>query len=78
MINDTDALLVALQSLGRIEDTAEEIAAHNYQDSTTIDLCRDIEIVIQDLHRFLKDRGSQAFKDYIDIEEHRIAEADHP
>lgn len=78
MNSASDYLLVALQTLGRIEDTAEEIAAHNYQDSTTIDLCRDIEIEIQELHRFLKDRDSEAFKDYLDIEAHRIAEATHP
>lgn len=78
MINDTDALLVALQTLDKIEEIAEEISGHNYQDSTTIDLCRDVEIHIKDLHAWLQDRGSKAFNNYREINWHEKAESSHP
>ena len=45
------ALWATLMSIEKIYEISREISDHNYQDSTTIDLCRDIEIEIQDIYK---------------------------
>tara|TARA_E500000318_G_scaffold36050_1_gene35122 strand:- start:381 stop:623 length:243 start_codon:yes stop_codon:yes gene_type:complete len=73
------ALWSTLMSIQKIYEISREISDHNYQDSTTIDLCRDIEIEIQDIYKgIVKEEAPAFYREYIDAAGQAIAEEMHP
>jgi hypothetical protein len=67
-----------LMSIEKIHEISREISDHNYLDSTTIDLCRDIEIEIRDLFTILKEEAPKFHREYIEAKAQAIAEEMHP
>ena len=73
------ALWATLMTIDKIYGISREISDHNYQDSTTIDLCRDIEIEIQDIYKVILKEEAPAFhREYIEAKAQAIAEEMHP
>ena len=73
------ALWATLMTIDKIYEISREISDHNYQDSTTIDLCRDIEIEIQDIYKvILKEEAPAFYREYIEAKAQAIAEEMHP
>ena len=72
------ALYHALEQLVRIGEIAEEVSDHNYQDSTTIDLCADIGLEIQSVFETLKEEAPEYAKKYFEDKAQALAEACHP
>jgi hypothetical protein len=73
------ALWATLMTIDKIYEISREISDHNYQDSTTIDLCRDIEIEIQDIYKVILKEEAPAFhREYIEAKAQAIAEEMHP
>ena len=73
------ALWSTLMSIQKIYEISREISDHNYQDSTTIDLCRDIEIEIQDIYKVILKEEAPAFhREYVEAKAQAIAEEMHP
>ena len=67
-----------LMSIDKIYEIAREISDHNYQDSTTIDLCRDIEIEIRDLFQILREEAPKFCREYTEAVGQAKAEEMHP
>jgi len=73
------ALWATLMTIDKIYEISREISDHNYQDSTTIDLCRDIEIEIQDIYKVILKEEAPAFhREYVEAKAQAIAEEMHP
>lgn len=73
------ALWSTLESLNKIAEIAREVSDHNYQDSTTIDLCRDIEIEIDFAYKqVVKEEAPAFYREYIEAKAQAIAEEMHP
>ena len=73
------ALWATLMTIDKIYEISREISDHNYQDSTTIDLCRDIEIEIQDIYKvILKEEAPKFYQEYIEAKAQALAEEMHP
>jgi len=73
------ALWSTLMTIDKIYEISREISDHNYQDSTTIDLCRDIEIEIQDIYKVILKEEAPAFhREYVEAKAQAIAEESHP
>ena len=73
------ALWATLMTIDKIYGISREISDHNYQDSTTIDLCRDIEIEIQDIYKVILKEEAPAFhREYVEAKAQAIAEEMHP
>jgi len=73
------ALWATLMTIQKIYEISREISDHNYQDSTTIDLCRDIEIEIQDIYKVILKEEAPAFhREYVEAKAQAIAEEMHP
>ena len=73
------ALWATLMTIDKIYEISREISDHNYQDSTTIDLCRDIEIEIQDIYKVILKEEAPAFhREYVEAKAQAIAEESHP
>ena len=73
------ALWATLMTIEKIYEISREISDHNYQDSTTIDLCRDIEIEIQDIYKVILKEEAPAFhREYVEAKAQAIAEEMHP
>lgn len=72
------ALYYALEQLVRIGEIAEEVSDHNYQDSTTIDLCADIGLEIQSVFDSLKDEAPEFYRDYFEAKGQAKEEEMHP
>lgn len=73
------ALWGVLMTIDKIYEISREISDHNYQDSTTIDLCRDIEIEIQDIYKVILKEEAPAFhREYVEAKAQAIAEEMHP
>jgi hypothetical protein len=73
------ALWATLDTIDKIYEISREISDHNYQDSTTIDLCRDIEIEIQDIYKVILKEEAPAFhREYVEAKAQAIAEEMHP
>jgi hypothetical protein len=73
------ALWGVLMTIDKIYEISREISDHNYQDSTTIDLCRDIEIEIQDIYKeILKEEAPKFHREYVEAKAQAIAEEMHP
>lgn len=68
----------ALECLSKIAEIAEEVSDHNYQDSTTIDLCADIGLEIQTVFDTVKDEAPEFYREYIEAKAQALAEAFHP
>lgn len=67
-----------LMSIDKIYEIAREISDHNYQDSTTIDLCRDIETEIRDLFQILREEAPKFHREYTEAKAQAKAEEMHP
>ena len=73
------ALWSTLESLNKIAEIAREVSDHNYLDSTTIDLCRDIEIEIDFAYKqVVKEEAPAFYREYIEAKAQAIAEEMHP
>ena len=73
------ALWATLMTIDKIYEISREISDHNYQDSTTIDLCRDIEIEIQDIYKgIVKEEAPKFYQEYIEASAQALAEEMHP
>jgi len=73
------ALWATLESVNEIAKIAREVSDHNYQDSTTIDLCRDIQIEIDFIYKaVLKEEAPAFYREYIEAKAQAIAEEMHP
>jgi len=73
------ALWGVLMTIDKIYEISREISDHNYLDSTTIDLCRDIEIEIQDIYKVILKEEAPAFhREYVEAKAQAIAEEMHP
>ena len=73
------ALWATLMTIDKIYGISRQISDHNYQDSTTIDLCRDIEIEIQDIYKVILKEEAPAFhREYVEAKAQAIAEEMHP
>jgi len=73
------ALWSTLESLNKIAEIAEEVSAHNYLDSTTIDLCADIGLEIEFIYKqIVKDEAPDFYREYIEASAQASAEAMHP
>jgi hypothetical protein len=73
------ALWSTLESLSKIAEIAEEISDHNYQDSTTIDLCADIGREIDFAYKVIvKEEAPEFYREYIEAKAQALAEASHP
>ena len=73
------ALWATLMTIDKIYEISREISDHNYLDSTTIDLCRDIEIEIQDIYKVILKEEAPAFhREYVEAKAQAIAEEMHP
>ena len=73
------ALWATLMTIDKIYGISREISDHNYLDSTTIDLCRDIEIEIQDIYKVILKEEAPAFhREYVEAKAQAIAEEMHP
>jgi hypothetical protein len=77
--NMKQAMWSTLESLNKIAEIAEEISDHNYQDSTTIDLCADIGREIEFIYKeIVKDEAPEFYREYIEARAQALAEAFHP
>lgn len=73
------ALWSTLESLNKIAEIAREVSDHNYLDSTTIDLCRDIEIEIDFAYKqVVKEEAPDFYREYVEAKAQAIAEEMHP
>ena len=73
------ALWSTLESLNKIAEIAHEISDHNYQDSTTIDLCADIGREIDFAYKeIVKEEAPEFYREYIEAKAQALAEAFHP
>jgi hypothetical protein len=77
--NMKQALWSTLESLNKIAEIAQEVSDHNYQDSTTIDLCADIGHEIEFIYKqIVKDEAPEFYREYIEASAQASAEAMHP
>jgi len=73
------ALWSTLDTIDKIYEISREISDHNYLDSTTIDLCRDIEIEIDFIYKaVLKEEAPAFYREYVEAKAQAIAEEMHP
>ena len=73
------ALWSTLDTIDKIYEISREISDHNYLDSTTIDLCRDIEIEIGFIYKaVLKEEAPAFYREYVEAKAQAIAEEMHP
>ena len=81
MSNDNlrQALWSTLSNLERIGDIAREVSDHNYLDSTTIDLCNDIDMEIRFIFtEIIKEEAPTFWREYIEAAGQAKAEEMHP